>query len=68
MEPDRFAAVAADEQRAVIAVTEECLDLQAHLPAIPVEPDRHVARRVLIALVVLLLVLAAAYLAWQYMR
>ena len=64
MEADRFAAVAADEQRAVIAVNEECLDL----PAIQVEPDRHVARRVLIALVVLLLVLAAAYLTWQYMR
>ena len=67
MEPDRFAAVAADEQRAVIAVTEECLELQAHLPAIEVEPDHHVGRRVLIALAMLLLGLAAAYLGWLYL-
>jgi len=65
VEPDRFAAVAAEEQQAAIAVHEECLVLQEHLAPVPAEPTSH-RRAILIAIVLLLLLAAAAYLVWAF--
>lgn len=65
-QPDRFEAIALEEQRAVIDITDECLALQAKLPAIRPEPDRHPLRWALLWLALLVVVLAGAYLAWRY--
>ena len=66
MEPDRFAAIAQDEQRAVIAVNEEYRRLQDHVPRVVGEPARR--HPVRLALVLLIVLLAAAALAWWLLR
>jgi hypothetical protein len=66
MEPDRFAVIEADEQRAVVAINEEYLKLQGRVPAIEVEAPRRHRRMVLLALLAVLV--AAAVLAWWFLR
>lgn len=66
MEPDRFTAIAPDEQRAVIAINEEYLRLQGHVPAVVGGDERHPGRVVAVVLGTVLVVLLA--LAWWFLR
>ena len=66
MEPDRFAAIAQDEQRAVIAVNEEYRKLQDHVPRVVGEPARR--HPVRLAVLVVIALLAVAALAWWLLR
>lgn len=66
MEPDRFAVIEQDEQRAVVAINEEYLQLQGRVPAIEVEaPGRH--RRIVVLTLIAVLVVAAVV-AWWLLR
>jgi dihydropteroate synthase len=66
MEPDRFAAIAQDEQRAVIAVNEEYLRLQDKVPIVVVHDRGQRGRMLAWAIVAMLLV--AVVLAWWLLR
>ena len=66
MEPDRFADVRLDEQRAVIAVNEEYRKLQDHVPRVVGEPAR--GRPIRWILVLLVVLVAAAALGWWLLR
>ena len=61
MEPDRFEAIARDEQRAVIAANEQYRQLQDHVPRVVGEGEhRHWIRLAIVVIIVLLAVAALA--------